>query len=177
MHFLLAAGAALQQATVSMPDGAGPRHIAVHPDGRRYYVAIELSSNISLVEGLGTPTHTVTATVSTLPADAQGTDNYPSHIALGPDARRLYLANRVHQSIAVFDVDASSGRLSPKQHGAVRGDWPRHFAIGPDGGALVVANQRSGNVAVFDRQADTGELAFRRSLAAPVPAPMFILFE
>ena len=104
------------QPTLALPDGAGPRHIAVHPDGRRYYVVNELNSTVSLVEGLGTATHTITATASTLPEDARDTENYPSHVALSADGRHLYVANRGHQSIAVFDVDAGTGRLSPKQH-------------------------------------------------------------
>lgn len=168
--------AGLPQPTVDLPPGSGPRHIAVHPNGERYYVVNEYGSSVTLVEGLGTERHEVVETVGTLPPGRAGeVDNYCSHVAISDDGRWLYAANRGDNSLAVFRV-GRDGRLRLRQLVPVAGDWPRHFAISPGGGYLVVANQRSDNVVLFRRSRRAGKLTLADRAVAPVPQPMCILF-
>ena len=168
--------APLPQTTVALPPGTGPRHIAVAPDGDRYYVVNEYGSSVTLVEGLGTATHRVVETVSTLPPERVDAENYPSHVALSDDGRWLYVANRGDNSLAVFRVNGRTGQLRLRQAVPVGGDWPRHFAISPGGGYLVVANQRSNNVVLFRRSRRAGKLTLSDRVVAPVPQPMCVLF-
>jgi 6-phosphogluconolactonase len=69
-------------------------------------------------------------------------------IHLDAAGERLYVSNRGHNSIAVFQVafDGGLGLLAIKPCG---GDWPRNFALSPDGRFLVVANQNSGTLDVL----------------------------
>src|SRR6185436_21172553 len=90
--------------------------------------------------------------------------------ALRPDGRFLYGSNRGHDSIAVFAVDAGSGRLTPTGHTSTQGRRPRHFAIDPTGTFLLAANQHSDGVAVFRIAAATGALEpVGRPLRVPRP--------
>ena len=136
--------------------GAGPRHLAFHPSGRLAFISNELASSMTVcayADGTLTP-------VQTLPAAPQ-TDvrNYPSEVLVSGDGRCVYLANRGHDSIARFVVDA--GRLVSRDTVSCSGAWPRHISLSPDGRFLYAANQTSGDVAVLPRHPDG-------SLAAPV---------
>jgi 6-phosphogluconolactonase len=160
---------------VALPDGAGPRHIAIHPNGRFLYVINELNSTVTGLlfdpeKGLLTAIHTQ----STIPASHNG-ENYPSEVALSPDGRFLYGANRGHNSLSVFQIEEATGRLLPRGHISVEGDWPRHFAISPDGRWLVVANQKSNNVVFFRLDQETG-MPQSLNLQVALPAPSCILF-
>ncbi|CEK18672.1 lactonase family protein [Chthonomonas calidirosea] len=159
----------------TLPVGAGPRHIAIHPNGRFLYVINELNSTVThflfdAEKGVLLPTNTH----PTIPSSHVG-ENYPSEVALSPDGRFLYGANRGHNSLAVFQIEEATGQLSPLGHVAVEGDWPRHFAISPDGRWLVVANQKSNNVVFFHRDRETGmPQPLNRHVA--LAAPSCILF-
>lgn len=129
------------------PRGAGPRHLAFHPGGRTLYVANELANTVSVFSydaALGQlHEHQI---VSTLPPDTP--DSQVADIHLDEAGRRLYVSNRGHNSLAVFDVVAG-GRLTLAGIAPCGGDWPRSFALVPGGAFVVVANQKSGEVAVL----------------------------
>src|SRR5262249_38147020 len=85
--------------------GAGPRHFAFHPDGRRLYSPNEESSTPDVVDS--DPTSgplTTRQSVSTLPEGYAGT-NSPSEIMVAADGRTVYATNRLHDTIALFAVD------------------------------------------------------------------------
>jgi 6-phosphogluconolactonase (cycloisomerase 2 family) len=143
--------------SAAAPAGSGPRHLAVHRDGRRF-VSDELSSTVSTWVGL----RRMASRPATMAAPAQR--NYPAEIAL--DGGLLYVANRGGDVITVFDVDG--GLLRPLGEAPSGGRWPRHFALA--GRWLYVANQRSDAVSVLHARplAPTG-------LAVPVAAPTCVL--
>ena len=149
---------------ISLPAGEGPRHFACTPDGRQLYIAGELSSNILHVQwGQSSVPAEVTRTLPaevtrTLPADFEGT-NWPAHIEFSRDGRFLYLSNRGHDSIVVFPVDPSTGRLGEAAWYPCGGQWPRHFALSPDGRNLIVANQNSNDVIAWRLDEGNGGLA------------------
>ena len=148
----------------SLPPGSGPRHLAFHPDGRRAFVINELLSTVTAFDyDSGTGALSERQTISTLPAGFQGA-NFTAEVVVHPDGRFLYGSNRGHDSVAIFAIDAASGRLSPAGHRSTRGNWPRHFAIDPTGAYLLAANQRSDSVVVFRIDRATGQLE-------PVGAP------
>jgi 6-phosphogluconolactonase len=127
--------------------GAGPRHMAFHPDGRTLYVANELNSTVTVYDYADGALR-ARQTLSTLPPDApQGIENIVAHILVSPDGRRVYVSNRGHNSITLFEVSADR-RLSHRATAPCGGDWPRHFSLIADR-FLLVANQYSGDVAVL----------------------------
>jgi 6-phosphogluconolactonase len=154
--------------------GAGPRHLAVHPEGRVIFVVNETDSTVSVYDyqpesGALAERHFV----STLPAGWSG-HNMTSEVHLDPTGSWLYVANRGHDSVAVFAVDESFG-LEMVQVAPTRGAHPRTFCFTPDGRHLLIANQHSNCVAVLDVDPVTGRLAFGGVLS-DIPAPTCIGF-
>ena len=141
-----------------MPPGAGPRHIAQHPDGRFLFVMNELDSTIAaLALDSATGRLSLLDAQPAVPADAAA-ENHCSDIQISPDGRFVYGANRGHDSIAIFAVDQESGRLSLVEYAPCGGSTPRNIAISPSGTLFFSANQNGDRVSVFTRDAGTGRL-------------------
>lgn len=138
--------------------GAGPRHVALHPSGRFVFVINELDSTVASYRF--DPDRKTLDEIEvhlTLPPQTAVT-NHSSDLQISPDGRFLYGANRGHDSIAVFEVDAETGRLSPKGQTPCDGRTPRNLAIAPQSGHLLCANQDSDVVTIFTRDRETGAL-------------------
>ena len=148
------------------PPGAGPRHLAFHPNGKLLYVINELDATVLVLDwdaSAGTLTHA--QTILSLPADYVLKDNTASEIAILPNAKHVYAANRGHDSIAQFSVDAKNGTLKLVGHTSTHGHGPRHFGIDPTGRVLVVANQHASNVTSFKIDPSTGTPEFLDSFS------------
>lgn len=160
--------------SVKLTAGAGPRHIAFHPNKTWLYVINELNSTVTLVkQEEGTETLIPAGSYSTLPEDFEG-ESYCADIHIDQSGKFLYASNRGHQSIAIFRIDQQDGTLTPAGWEDVRGDWPRNFSLTPDNSFLIVANERSGNLVSFKRDTVSGTLTFADELK--VPAPVCIEF-
>jgi 6-phosphogluconolactonase len=112
-------------------------------------------------------------TLSTLPHGFAGT-NFTSEIALSPDSRFVYVANRLHDSIGWFSIGAE-GTLAWVGEEWTRGDYPRSFAIDPSGGFLYSCNQRSDAITSFRIDRRSGALTFTGQYT-PVGSPAHIVF-
>jgi 6-phosphogluconolactonase len=159
-----------QPAFVETTRGAGPRHLAFHPNGRFVYVINELNCTISTFRYDSTRgSFESLQNISTLPGGFSG-QNTAAEIQVHPSGRFLYGSNRGHDSIAIFAVDPETGRLRSLGHQSTLGKAPRHFAIDPSGHYLLAANQDSGNVVVFRVDPQSGLLhATGASVAIPMP--------
>ena len=147
-------------ADAALHPGAGPRHLAFHPNGKFAYVINELDSTISSFRydaEAGTLSHV--QTVSTVPADFEG-ENWCAEIQVSADGKFVYGSNRGHDSIVVLAANADSGELSVVQHISTEGQHPRHFSLSPDGSLLIAANRDTDNIAVFRVDRETGTLSF-----------------
>jgi len=159
----------------SVRPGSGPRHIAWHPNGRFMYAIQELSNEIIAYEwdsSRGTLKEVQTA--ATLPADFDAT-NTAAEIAVHGSGQFLYASNRGHDSIAVYALDPSSGRLTLREHVATKGATPRHFVFDPTQRWLIVSNQEGNNLVVFRIDERAGTL---KAHGDPVPLtrPMSLVF-
>ncbi len=155
--------------------GAGPRHLAFHPNGRYAYVNNELDSTVTAYTYDGTRgVFAEVGTHTTLPAAFAG-NNSTAEIAVHPNGRFVYVSNRGHHSIAIFAVDATTGDLTAIGHESTRGETPRSFALDPSGAWLLAANQNTDTVAVFRVNTDTGALTPTGEPVA-VPSPVCLLF-
>jgi 6-phosphogluconolactonase len=160
---------------VAMAPGAGPRHIAFHPDGRWLYVTGELDSTLTVFSWdaeRGRLEHV--QVIGTLPAGWTGT-NYPAEVAVAPSGRFVYMSNRGHDSIASFAADPATGKLTSAGHQPTQGSFPRHFALDPSGAFMVAANQDGDNVVVFRVDGETGQLT-PTGHAVTVPMPVCVRF-
>jgi 6-phosphogluconolactonase len=164
----------LPDSSVATRPGAGPRHLAFHPNGRCMYVSNELDSTVlALTWDASTGTGEAIQTLSTLAEGFQG-ESWVADIHLTPDGRFLYVSNRGDDSLACFGVEETSGRLSPAGHFSTLGSWPRNFNISPDGKFLLAANQMSDSIAVFKINSSTGSLESSGTIIN-VPIPMFVM--
>ena len=144
---------------VQVPPGDGPRHFTFHRNGRwMYSLQEEGSTVIFFAFDPATGSLQPQQTISTLPAAFKGT-NFTSEILLSPDQRFLYVANRLHDTIAIFSLDGV-GRLKYLGETSTMGSYPRHLQIDPSGSFLYACNHRSDSIASFHVDKKTGGLSF-----------------
>jgi 6-phosphogluconolactonase len=142
----------------NLDPGAGPRHVAFHPNGRFAYVVNELQSTITTFSyNRSTGTLQKLNSVSSLPKGFSG-DNTTAEIKVHPNGKFLFASNRGNDSIAVFSVDAENGHLTLVDFFSTQGKSPRNFEIDPRGKLLLVANQDTNNIVVFRIDPGTGRL-------------------
>jgi len=165
-------GTLSQPRSVSASAGAGPRHFVFHPNGRWFYSINEEASTIAFMSwDAASGTLTPQDEVQTLPPSFVGT-SFASEILLSPDGRTLYGLNRLHDSIAIFTLDAQ-GRPQLVGEEWTRGSYPRGASIDPSGRLMLVCNQRSDNITGF--RIDGSGLRFLGRYTA-CPSPVAIAF-
>jgi 6-phosphogluconolactonase len=138
--------------------GAGPRHLALRPDGEFAYVITEMGNTVTVFSNdAASGRLKLLQTVTTLPKGFSGR-NDDAEIRVHPSGRFLYASNRGDDSIAIYAIDKSQGTLA--QVGSVHtgGKEPRNFEIDPTGTLLFAANQKSDTIVIFRIDAKTGHL-------------------
>jgi 6-phosphogluconolactonase len=143
---------------LKLTPGDGPRHLALHPNGRWAYVINEIHSTVTELDWDGKRgVLTAVESVTTLPAGFNG-ENTTAEVQVHPSGKWLYGSNRGHDSIAVFEIDAKSGKLKLVQNAPTQGQEPRNFRMDPSGTWLLAANAKSNNVTLFRIDPKTGRL-------------------
>ena len=161
--------------SAKVPAGGGPRHLALHPDGRFAFANNELTSSVTAFErdpktGALTPLQTI----STLPEGKAVPGNSTAEIFLHPNGRWLYVSNRGHDSIAAYQV-GDDGQLSVIEMQAAGVSVPRGFGIDPSGRWLVVGGQKSNDLTALAIDPESGELAAGPNMVA-VGQPVCVVF-
>ena len=138
--------------------GSGPRHVKFHPNGRWVYLINEMGCTVTAFNwDSDHGALTEFQTISTLPADFKGASTC-AEIKVHPNGRFLYGSNRGHDSLAVFAIDSTTGRLAPLEYVSTRGKIPRNFTFDPTGRWILCTNHGSDNAVVFRVDATTGRL-------------------
>lgn len=153
---------------IKLPPGSGPRHMAIHPNGKILFIANELSSSVTVVQLTDKGSFKIIETLSTLPVD-YSKSNTCADIHLSPNGNFLYVSNRGMNTIAIFSVTEKESKIKLIGHEDTRGEMPRNFTLTPDGGFLLAANQNSNNIVAYKRNADTGLLTFTDQINAYKP--------
>ncbi len=142
---------------IEAPTKTGPRHLIFRPDSRFAYADNEQGSSVTTYrfdEENGTLE--AVQTLSTLPEEYDG-GNACARLEIHPSGRFLYAANRGHDSIAGFAIDAATGALTALgQFTAAK--TPRGFGIDPSGRLLVAAGQSADRLLAYRIDAETGSL-------------------
>ena len=141
-------------ATYQADPKTGPRHLIVHPVSNLIYVFTELSSEIHVLE-LRNDELNLVEKVSALPIDVDA-QKWGAAIRLSNDGRYLYVSNRGHDSISVFEVNET---LRLIQNLPTEGVQPRDFNISPCGRYCVVANHDTNNLTLFKIDQVSGKLS------------------
>lgn len=138
--------------------GAGPRHLAFHPNSYYAYLLNELNSTIDVLRyDSEKGVFSGIQTIPTIPSDYKE-NNQCAAVKVSTDGKFLYGSNRGHNSIVVYSIDESTGTLTLVEHVSTGGDWPRDFSLDLFGRILLVANERSNNIVTFKRDTDSGKL-------------------
>ena len=165
---------AAHQASIDLPEGAGPRHFVFNTDRSFLYGINELNATITVFERDDEGSYSPIQTENTLAPDWDGGKSC-ADIHLSPDGRFLYGSNRGENTIVIFSVDKTTGEINLVGRESVRGDWPRNFTLDPSGNFLLVANERSNNISVFKRDSEKGTLEFLNEIK--IGAPVCLVFQ
>lgn len=143
----MAAGKLLPHSSVNTRPGAGPRHLAFHPNGKWMYAANELDSTVTLYEyDAANGALLERQSLSTIPSESP--ENIVADIHVSATGQRVYVSNRGHNSIAVYAV-GGDGSLALVSIPTCGGNWPRNFALAPGGRFVLAANQYNNEVCVL----------------------------
>ena len=146
-EFESSTGKLLLHSSVNTTPGAGPRHLVFHPNGKWLYTSNELNSTVSLYEyDSANGTLVDKQNIPTIPSDSA--ENIVADIHISDSGQRLYVSNRGHNSIAVYDI-GPDGNLTLVNIPTCGGNWPRNFGLSPSGQFLLVANQYSNEICVL----------------------------
>lgn len=163
----------LPAVTFASAPGAGPRHILFHPNGKLAFVLHELDNTVTSYQYTGKAFIPV-QTVSLLPPDFKAYSK-ASALKLSADGRQLFGTNRGHDSIAAFDLDTATGRMSLKAISKLAGESPRDFSFAPGGKFALVGHENSNSIMVYAYNAATGVFT-PMSYAFDVYRPVCVLF-
>lgn len=164
-----------EQLWVRTAPGGGPRHFDFHPSRKFAYSNLEIGNQVTVFaydESRGTLFEL--QTVPTIPSDWQGT-SHTADLHVHASGKFLYCSNRGHDSIAIFAIDQSTGKLTLLGCESTQGRTPRNFAIDPSGSWLLAANQDSSTIASYRIDLQSGRLTPTGQLTA-APTPVCLKF-
>ncbi len=157
--------------SIEFSPGCGPRHLVLHSNGSIIYCLAELTSRVfTLVKENGGDSWRIIGDASTLPHEYNG-ENLAAEIALHPKGDRLYVSNRGHDSISVFDIAANKENPKCVEYISAEGKSPRHFAVTSE--HLIIANQKSNSVVIFGLN-EAGGMS-KKILTIPIAEPACVL--
>lgn len=165
-----------EQPFVATREGAGPRHIVMHPKAAFAYVVNELDSSVTTYRfdpnsGALQPLQVLPS----LPASYTG-NSRASAIDIDRSGRFLYASNRGYDSIAVFAIDQSSGLLNQVECVASAGKTPRFFTLTPNQRFLFALNEDSDSLVSFAVDPHSGALT-KTGFSASTGSPVCMIFS
>jgi len=137
--------------------GAGPRHMALHPNQRFLYLITETTDTIgayAIDPGTGTLTE-----LQFVDARPEGFKEQPAaaDLHVTPDGRFLYGSERKTSTLAGYRIDPEKGTLSPIGHFPTE-KTPRGFNIDPRGRFLLSVGLDSNAMTVYRIDPQSGAL-------------------
>jgi 6-phosphogluconolactonase len=156
------------------PPGNGPRHFTFHPNNKFAYLIEEMSGTVVAYKYNNGKLNLIER-VAAHPKSYKGSIG-SADIHISPDGKFLYASNRGDENnIAIFAINATTGKLTAKGYQSTLGIKPRNFALDPTGKFLLVANQDTDNIVVFKRNKQTGLLK-EAGDQIKVPTPVCLQF-
>jgi 6-phosphogluconolactonase len=137
--------------------GAGPRHMAFHPNGRFLYLITETTDTIGAYAiDAASGTLKELQFVDALPADFKE-QPAAADLHVTPDGRFLYGSERKTSTLAGYRIDPEKGTLSPLGHFPTE-KTPRGFNIDPRGRFLLSVGLDSNAMTVYRIDPQSGTL-------------------
>lgn len=155
--------------------GSGPRHLTFSTNGKFVYVINEMLCTVTAFRwDAAHGKLEEIQTISTMPEGYTGNKS-TAEIEAHPNGKFIYGSNRGNNTIAVFQTDPATGKLTLVQGVDSGGKTPRGFGIDPSGAYLLSGGQDSDNVETFKIDAKTGKLTPTGD-RVEVGAPVSIVF-
>jgi 6-phosphogluconolactonase len=146
---------------IATKPGAGPRHLAFHPNGRFLYLITETTATIgTYAVDPANGTLTELQFVDMLAADYTG-PRAAADLHVTPDGQFIYGSERRTSTLAAFRIAPGNGTLSPIGRTPTE-KTPRGFAIDPRGRFLLAAGLDSNHLTVYRIDPETGALDPRK---------------
>lgn len=160
--------------SIATTAGGGPRHVSFSPDGNFVYLVQELTARVEVYAHENGKLNFV-HDIAINEQGFAGNDG-AAHVLVSPDGKHLYASNRGDaNTIAIYAIQSTSGRLEKLANQPVGGSGPRNFNLTPDGQFLFVGNHQTDEIVVFARDKDNGLLTDTGGRIA-VGAPVCIIF-
>ncbi|WP_152658587.1 beta-propeller fold lactonase family protein [Oceanobacillus sp. CFH 90083] len=153
--------------SMTIPEKAGPRHIAFHPDKPVLYVVNEYQSSVFVYQ------YTDRAASMQCIQEVETVHEWKNYGAeIQYVAGKVITSNRGADSLTLFHV-REGGRLEKEISIPVEGEWPRHFCSNQSiNKQLFVCNQNSDNITVFRQMNNTYSMI---SDTFPIQKPVCIV--
>ncbi|MND51388.1 6-phosphogluconolactonase [compost metagenome] len=165
-----------QQPSVATREGAGPRHIAMHPSAPFAYVVNELDSTVTSYKfEVETGALEPMQVLSSLPPTFTG-NSRASEIEVDKSGRYVYASNRGYDSIAVYSVDQQTGQLTLVEVVQTGGKTPRFFAMTPNQRFIFALNEDSDSIVALAVDAQHGRLS-RTDFSVSTGSPVCMVFS
>lgn len=159
--------------------GSGPRGLTFHPSLRVAYVNCELDGTVVVCSIDDETGLSPVQTELCYPTEFQGQTD-PANLGqaaywggegcVSTDGRFYYYICRVHQSIAVFDIEPETGALQMSGRVSLMPNSnARKLCVDPSGRNILVASQDANCIESFQIDPNTGMLT--RSLSVPSRCP------
>jgi 6-phosphogluconolactonase (cycloisomerase 2 family) len=161
---------------VATREGAGPRHLALHPRAAFAYVINELDSSVTTYRfdpqtGALKPLQVLPSLPSTFTGNSRA-----SEIEIDRSGRFLYASNRGYDSVAVFAIDQGSGILSPVEFMPTDGKTPRFFTLTPNERFLFALNEDSDTIISMTVDPQKGSLS-KTGFSVTTGSPVCMVFS
>lgn len=142
---------------VTTVEGAGPRHMAFHPNQQYAYSVNELNGSVNVWQ-LRDPHGVIECvqTVDMMPSDFSDV-RWAADIHITPDGRHLYTCDRTASIITIFSVSEDGSVLSVEGYQSTEAQ-PRGFNIDNSGKYLIAVGQKSHHAAVYSIEGEQGLL-------------------
>jgi 6-phosphogluconolactonase len=152
----------------SAPPGAGPRHLAFHPDGQHVFLVCELGSIVLTLRRDGGRLVLRDATSTLPPGGVPG--SLAGAVRVTPSGRHVLVSNRGHDSIAMLAFDPAGPSVTLVHSQPSVGAAPRDFCLTPEGNRLIVAHQDGHSLVVMQIDEDAPSLRQLSQTEAPSPS-------
>src|SRR5262245_10596884 len=152
----------------TVPAGATPEGITMHPSGRFAYVANRGSHDVSV--------YTIDERGVLWEQDRVPAGTAPLAITVHPSGRFAYAVNHDDGTVSQFAVDALTGGLTPQGEDVAAHTHPYALAFEPTGQFAYAVNISSHDLAVYTADRLTGLLTLQGFVAAgPGPVAIAVL--
>lgn len=147
-----ATGSVVQNITPPNETNADPESVAISPDGKRAFVTLETSGNMTIVD-IGSPLNSSTAVTVDVP---QSSSWLPDGVAVTPDSQYVLTGNEGNNRVHMFqvtdtDIGPTLTLVDNSGTDLPAGSTPEMVAVGSIGGELraFVTLEAADSVAVF----------------------------